>query len=69
MIDRGVKRGDGIDRIYAAVLIGNADGMLSSGKDGMNAKDAYGTTVNSALKELQPGGAHYKKAVRFLTGA
>ena len=69
LIDRGVKRGDGIDRIYAAVLIGNADGLLSSGKDGMNAKDAYGTTVNNALKELQPGGAHYKKAVRFLTGA
>lgn len=69
LIDRGVKPGDGIERIYAAVLIGNADGKLSDGSDGMDANDAYGNSVNKVLKQMQPGGAHYKKAVRFLTGA
>ena len=68
LIDRGVKPGDGIDRIYAAVLVGNADGRLKDGSDGMGAKDAYGTSVRNALKDLSPGGAHYKKALRFLRG-
>ena len=68
LIDRGVKPGDGIDRIYAAVLVGNADGRLKDGSDGMGAKDAYGTSVRNALEELSPGGAHYKKALRFLRG-
>lgn len=69
LIDRGVKPGDTIKEMYAAVLIGNAAGRLSDGSDGMNTKDAYGTSVNKALGELSPGGAHYKKAVRFLKGA
>ena len=69
LIDRGVKPGDTIREMYAAVLIGNAAGRLSDGSDGMNTKDAYGTSVNKALKELRPGGAHYKKALRFLKGA
>ena len=69
LIDRGVKPGDTIREMYAAVLIGNAAGRLSDGSDGMNTKDAYGTSVNKALGELSPGGAHYKKAVRFLKGA
>ena len=68
LIDRGVKPGDGIDRIYAAVLIGNADGKLEDGSDGMNTKDQYGTSVNNALKRLSPGGGHYNNAVRFLRG-
>ena len=68
LIDRGVKPGDGIDRIYAAVLIGNADGKLADGSDGMKTKDAYGTSVMSALKRLSPGGGHYNNAVRFLRG-
>jgi len=69
LIDRGVKPGDTIEQMYAAVLIGNAAGKLEDGSDGMNTKDAYGTSVNKALGELQPGGSHYKKAVRFLKGA
>ena len=69
LIDRGVKPGDTIKEMYAAVLIGNAAGRLSDGSDGMDTKDAYGTSVNKALSELRPGGAHYKKAVRFLKGA
>lgn len=69
LIDRGVKPGDTIEQMYAAVLIGNAAGKLEDGSDGMNAKDAYGTSVNKALSQLQPGGSHYKKAVRFLKGA
>lgn len=69
LIDRGVKPGDTIKEMYAAVLIGNAAGRLSDGSDGMDTKDAYGTSVNKALGELSPGGAHYKKAVRFLKGA
>ena len=69
LIDRGVNPGDGIDRVYAAIIIGNADGRLSDGSDGMNAKDAYGNSANSALPQLLPGGGHYKNAVRFLRGA
>ena len=52
LIDRGVNPGDGIDRVYAAIIIGNADGRLSDGSDGMNAKDAYGNSANSALPQL-----------------
>lgn len=69
LIDRGVKPGDRIERIYAAILIGNADGKLADGSDGMNTKDAYGTSVNSSLKRLSPGGGHYNNAVRFLRGS
>ena len=69
LIDRGVKPGDGIERIYAAVLVGNADGKLADGSDGMKAKDAFGNSVNSVIDQMKPGGAHYKAAVRFLTGA
>lgn len=68
LIDRGVKPGDGIDRIYAAILIGNADGKGPNGEDRMNTKDAYGTSVINSLKRLTPGGSHYKNAVRFLRG-
>ena len=67
--DRGVRPGDGISRIYAAILIGNADGKGPQGQDYMNATDVNGNSVNSALKDLLPGGGHYQNAVRFLRGA
>ena len=52
LVDRGVNPGDGVDRVYAAIIIGNADGRLSDGSDGMNAKDAYGNSANNALPQL-----------------
>ena len=67
--DRGVRPGDGMSRIYAAILIGNADGKGPNGEDYMNATDVNGNSVNSALKDLLPGGGHYQNAVRFLRGA
>ena len=67
--DRGVRPGDGMSRIYAAILIGNADGKGPQGQDYMNATDVNGNSVNSALKDLLPGGGHYQNAVRFLRGA
>ncbi|WP_339338470.1 hypothetical protein [uncultured Oceanicoccus sp.] len=66
--DRGVRPGDGINRIYAAILVGNADGKLEDGSDGMDATDVNGNSVNSALKDLLPGGGHYQNADRFLRG-
>ena len=66
--DRGVRPGDGINRIYAAILVGNADGKLRDGSDGMDAEDVNGNSVNSALKDLLPGGGHYQNADRFLRG-
>ena len=66
--DRGVRPGDGINRIYAAILVGNADGKLKDGSDGMDAEDVNGNSVNSALKDLLPGGGHYQNADRFLRG-
>ena len=68
LVDRGVRPGDGMSRIYAAILIGNADGRLRDGSDGMNAKDANGNSVNSALKDLLPGGGHYQNGLRILRG-
>ena len=66
--DRGVRPGDGINRIYAAILIGNADGKGPNGEDYMDAEDVNGNSVNSALKDLLPGGGHYQNADRFLRG-
>ena len=60
LIDRGVRPGDGMSRIYAAILIGNADGLGPQGQNYMDAIDAYGNSVNSALKDLLPGGGHYQ---------
>ena len=68
LIDRGVRPGDGMSRIYAAILIGNADGRGPNGEDYMNAKDANGNSVNSALKDLLPGGGHYQNGLRILRG-
>jgi hypothetical protein len=66
--DRGVRPGDGINRIYAAILVGNADGKGPNGEDYMDAEDVNGNSVNSALKDLLPGGGHYQNANRFLRG-
>ena len=68
LIDRGVRPGDGMERIYAAILVGNAAGKLKDGSNGMNAKDVNGNSVNSAMKDLLPGGGHYQNGLRFLRG-
>lgn len=68
LIDRGVRPGDGMSRIYAAILIGNADGLGPQGQNYMDAKDANGNSVNSALKDLLPGGGHYQNGLRILRG-
>jgi hypothetical protein len=61
--DRGVKPGHGPKEIYAAVLTGHVSNIEKGGLDWV---DANGTTVNKALKDLMPGGGHYKKGVQFL---
>ncbi len=68
LIDRGVRPGDGMERIYAAILVGNADGRGPNGEDYMNAQDVNGNSVNSAMKDLLPGGGHYQNGLRFLRG-
>ncbi len=61
--DRGVKPGHGVKEIYAAILTGNVSTIEEGGLDW---KDSNNTSVNSALKDLLPGGGHYKKGLRFL---
>ena len=52
---RGYQPGTGIAKAYATVLGGNPNVSL-------NAKDAFGTSVASALPRMQKGGALYKMA-------
>ncbi len=56
--ERGVKPGDGADRIYAAILTGSAGGNL-------NSSDSNGTSVASALSKFAPGGDHYENARKY----
>ncbi len=62
--DRGVKKGHGVKEIYAAILTGNVSTLQS---DGLKRKDSFGTSVESALPELNQGGSHYKNALDFLS--
>ena len=57
--DRGYKPGMGIEKAYATVLGGNPGVSL-------NAKDSFGTSVNSAAKRFKPGGDLYANAQRVL---
>lgn len=57
--DRGYKPGMGIEKAYATVLGGNPGVSL-------NAKDAFGTSVNSASKRFKAGGDLYANAQRVL---
>ena len=57
--DRGYKPGMGIERAYATVLGGNPNVSL-------DAKDSFGTSVNSASKRFKPGGDLYANAQRVL---
>jgi len=57
--DRGYKPGMGIERAYATVLGGNPNVSL-------NAKDSFGTSVNSVSKRFKSGGDLYANAKRVL---
>lgn len=59
--DRGFQPGQDIGAAYAAVLTGQATGNR-------DAEDSNRTSVNKALKEFRPGGAHYENAEKFLGG-
>lgn len=56
---RGYKPGMGIAKAYATVLGGNPNVSL-------NAKDSFGTSVNSSLPKFKPGGSLYKEAIKTL---
>jgi LysM repeat protein/ribosomal 30S subunit maturation factor RimM len=62
--DRGVKRGHGVKELYAAILTGNVSTLDT---DGLTRKDSFGTSVESALPELNKGGSHYNNALDFLS--
>jgi hypothetical protein len=62
--DRGVKPGHGAKEIYAAILTGNVDTLLTNGLD---RRDSNGTTVRNSLPSLTKG-VDYKAAVRFMRG-
>ena len=47
---RGFKTGMGIDRAYATILAGNPNAN-------MDAKDSFGTSVNSSVPKFQQGGS------------
>jgi hypothetical protein len=49
----------GIAKAYATVLGGNPNVSL-------NAKDSFGTSVNSSLPKFKPGGSLYKEAIKTL---
>ena len=57
--DRGYKPGMGIGRAYATVLGGNPNVSLTS-------RDAFGTSVQSALPRFKKGGDLYANAQRVL---
>jgi len=57
--DRGYKPGMGIGRAYATVLGGNPNVSLE-------AKDSFGTSVQSALPRFKKGGDLYENARRVL---
>ena len=62
--DRGVKQGHGVKELYAAILTGNVSTLDT---DGLTRKDSFGTSVESALPELNQGGSHYNNAIDFLS--
>ena len=62
--DRGVKPGHGVKELYAAILTGNVSTLDT---DGLTRKDSFGTSVESALPELNQGGSHYNNALDFLS--
>ena len=62
--DRGVKKGHGVKEIYAAILTGNVSTLQT---DGLKRKDSFGTSVESALPNLNQGGSHYNNALDFLS--
>ena len=62
--DRGVKPGHGVKELYAAILTGNVSTLDT---DGLTRKDSFGTSVESALPELNQGGSHYNNAIDFLS--
>ena len=62
--DRGVKKGHGVKEIYAAILTGNVSTLQS---DGLTRTDSFGTSVESALPNLNQGGSHYNNALDFLS--
>lgn len=56
---RGYKPGMGIEKAYATVLGGNPNANIYS-------KDAFGTSVSSAVPKMKAGGSLYNEAIKTL---
>lgn len=63
LVQRGLRRGMGVDDAYAAILTGNVRGNR-------NSRDSNGTNVNNAVRNQfgRPGTPHYDKAAKFMEG-